>query len=113
MADKTEPMSTRSTVHLVLHVAVPGAVAVLAFRRTWKRAWLIMVATMLVDLDHLLASPVYDPDRCSIGFHPLHTYPAIAVYVLLAAIRPTRLVGLGLVIHMILDGIDCLWMALE
>ena len=34
-----------------------------------------MMATMLVDLDHLFADPIYDPDRCSIGFHPLHQYP--------------------------------------
>ncbi len=95
-------------LHLILHVIVPGAVAVLFFRPRWKRAWLIMLATMLVDLDHLLADPIYDPGRCSIGFHPLHTSPAIAVYVLLTIPRPTRLVGLGLVIHMALDGLDCL-----
>jgi hypothetical protein len=100
----------RSALHLVLHVAVPAAVALVFFRSHWKKAWLIMVATMLVDLDHLLADPIYDPGRCSIGFHPLHTWPAIAVYVLMTIPRPTRLVGLGLVIHMALDGLDCLLM---
>jgi hypothetical protein len=97
-------------LHLVLHVVVPGAVALLFFRSRWRRAWLIMLATMLVDLDHLLADPIYDPGRCSIGFHPLHSYPAIAVYVLLTLPPKTRLVGLGLVIHMALDGLDCLLM---
>jgi hypothetical protein len=97
-----------AALHLVLHVAVPAAVALLFFRPHWKKAWLIMVATMLVDLDHLLADPIYDPGRCSIGFHPLHTWPAIAVYVLMTIPRPTRLVGLGLVIHMALDALDCL-----
>jgi len=99
-----------AVLHLILHVVVPGGVAVVFFRSRWKRAWLIMVATMLVDLDHLLADPIYDPGRCSIGFHPLHTYPAILVYVLLTIPRRTRLVGLGLVIHMALDGLDCLLM---
>jgi hypothetical protein len=66
-----------------------------------------MLATMLVDLDHLLADPIYDPSRCGIGFHPLHTAPAIAVYVLLSIVPPTRLIGLGLVIHMALDLTDC------
>jgi hypothetical protein len=99
-----------SVLHLVLHVVVPGAVALLFFRSRWRRAWLIMLATMLVDLDHLLAHPIYDPGRCSIGFHPLHSYPAIAVYVLLTLPPKTRLVGLGLVIHMALDGLDCLLM---
>jgi len=69
-----------------------------------------MMATMIVDLDHLMAVPVYDPDRCSIGFHPLHTYPAIGVYFLLLLIPQIRLIGVGLLIHMALDKIDCLWM---
>ena len=100
-------MTWPSLLHLVLHVAVPGAVALLFFRPHWRRAWLIMFATMLVDLDHLLADPLYDPNRCGIGFHPLHTYPAIAIYGLLLIPRATRLPALGLVIHMALDALDC------
>ncbi|CAN5500040.1 hypothetical protein BH23BAC4_BH23BAC4_07420 [soil metagenome] len=103
-------MSFLAVFHLILHVVVPLAIAYLFFREKWLRAWLIMLATMLVDLDHLLADPIYDPGRCSIGFHPLHTWPAIIVYVVLAIIPKTRLVGLGLVIHMALDGLDCLLM---
>lgn len=100
-------MSLRAALHLLLHLLVPGAVAGALFRARWRRAWLIMLATMLVDLDHLLAVPMYDPNRCSIGFHPLHTLPAIAVYALLAAFPRTRLVGVGLLIHMALDLGDC------
>ena len=37
---------------------------------------------MFVDLDHLLANPIYDPCRCSIGFHPLHNYFAIVIYLI-------------------------------
>lgn len=103
-------MSLRAIIHLLLHLAVPALVARLGWRTTWRRAWLVMLATMAVDLDHLLAVPIYDPDRCSIGFHPLHTAPAVAVYVVLAAWPRTRLVGVGLLIHMALDGIDCAWM---
>ncbi len=69
-----------------------------------------MVSTMAVDLDHLLATPVFDPSRCSIGFHPLHTWPAMAVMLVLATLPRTRLVGVGLAIHMVLDRVDCLWM---
>ena len=69
-----------------------------------------MVLTMLVDVDHLLANPVYDPTRCSINFHPLHSFYAIGIY-LFASFTPKikilRYLGLGLVIHMILDSIDC------
>ena len=69
-----------------------------------------MVLTMMVDIDHLLASPIYDPDRCGIGFHPLHSYPAIAIYVVLAVAAKTRIAGIGLLLHMALDGLDCFWM---
>lgn len=97
----------RSTIHLLLHFIVPLGVALVFFRARWRTAMLIMIATMLVDLDHLLATPLYDPDRCSIGFHPLHTWPAMLVYTGLLIPKRTRLIGLGLVIHMALDGLDC------
>jgi hypothetical protein len=100
-------MTLLSLAHLVLHAVVPGAVAWFFFRAQWRRAWLIMLATMLVDLDHLLADPIYDPNRCGIGFHPLHTAPAIAAYVALSVLRATRLIGVGLLIHMALDAADC------
>ncbi len=66
-----------------------------------------MMATMAVDIDHLLAEPIYQADRCSIGFHPLHTLYPILLYVLLCLPVKTRAVGVGLVIHMLLDSIDC------
>ena len=62
---------------------------------------------MLIDLDHLLASPIFSANRCSINFHPLHSYYAIAVYVALLIPKKTRLVGLGLVIHILADTADC------
>ena len=66
-----------------------------------------MIATMIVDLDHLLANPIYDPTRCSIGFHPLHGLLPITLYLLLSFFPKTRYIGLGLIIHMGLDSIDC------
>ena len=67
-----------------------------------------MVATMIVDLDHLLANPVYDPNRCSINFHPLHSYTAIFLYIILTAFPKSRLIGLGLLLHMGIDLTDCI-----
>lgn len=69
-----------------------------------------MLAGWLIDLDHLLADLVYEPARCSIGFHPLHTLPAMFVYGLLGLSRRTRLLGLRLLIHIGLDALDCLLM---
>ena len=94
-------------LHVFLHFFVPGIVTASFFRRKWQRAYLVMMLTMLVDIDHLLASPIYDPERCSIGFHPLHQPWFIGVYLLLCFMPKTRLVGIGLVIHMLLDSVDC------
>lgn len=97
-----------SAVHMVLHFLLPGLVARAFFKKTFLLAWFIMVATMVVDLDHLVATPLFDPLRCSIGFHPFHSYFVIPLYIAMTFYKPTRLIGLGLVIHMLLDGIDCL-----
>ena len=70
-------------------------------------AYLLMVSTMLVDVDHLLANPVYDAERCSIHFHPLHKLWFVALYLVLCLFPKTRLPGLGLTIHMALDALDC------
>jgi len=93
--------------HLILHAIIPAIVVAIVFRHDWKRAYLVMLLTMLVDVDHLLADPIYDPTRCSIGFHPLHTYLPIALYGVMSVIKSTRYLGIGLVIHMALDSIDC------
>lgn len=84
-----------------------------AFARARTRAFLLMVATMLVDIDHLVADPIYDPQRCSIGFHPLHELPLIGVYAVLCLVPRLRFVGIGLLIHMGLDTMHCvlLWYA--
>jgi len=66
-----------------------------------------MVLAMLVDLDHLLADPIYDVARCSIGFHPLHTIFPIIGYGVMCFFPKVRLIGIGLIIHMLLDSIDC------
>ncbi len=116
--------------HIAVHVAVPVLLALALYRPQWRGVALILIATIIVDVDHLLADPIYDPERCSIGFHPLHTGPAITVYLVLAvlplvlrpkmgnrsgtawelrsAARLAHLIGLGLLIHMALDWGDCL-----
>ena len=93
--------------HLALHFLAPLLIAFLFFRENWKLSYLVMMATMLVDLDHLLATPIYDASRCSIGFHPLHQYWFISLYLTMSFYPKTRLIGVGLIIHMALDALDC------
>ena len=106
-------LDPRPVIHLLLHALVPLAIALVFFRPQWKRAWLWMLAGWLIDIDHLWADPLYDPSRFSIGFHPLHRMPAIVVYVLLLLPRRTRLLAIGLLVHMGLDALDCAWMRFE
>jgi len=97
-------------LHYGLHFGMPLLIALLFFKSKWKMAYLIMLCGLLIDLDHFLAQPMFDPNRCSINFHPLHSYFAIAIYVGLAIFKKTRILGIGLIIHIFADAIDCLWM---
>lgn len=99
----------KPVVHYSLHFLAPGLIAFVFFRKEWKRAWLIMMATMVVDADHLLASPIFDSGRCSINYHPLHSYAAIAVYFMLLLFPKTRIIAVGLIFHMFTDWQDCHW----
>jgi hypothetical protein len=100
----------RPELHIVLHFLVPALAAALFFRKNFIRAYLIMTAALIIDLDHFLAEPLYDPGRCSIGFHPLHTVWAMAGYIALFFLPHLRIAGAGLIIHIILDMIDCILM---
>ncbi len=99
-------------IHYSLHFLFPGVVAYTFFRKNhnWKIVWLIMALTILVDLDHLIATPIFDPTRCSIGFHPLHSYYAIGIYFILAFFPRFRIIMVSLLLHMATDYQDCLWM---
>lgn len=101
----------RPILHYSLHFVFPVVIAFLFFRKDWKKAYFIMLATMLVDADHLLSTPVFSADRCSINFHLLHTYWAIGFYFLLLFFRGIpRIMGVGLLFHMLTDWIDSLWL---
>ena len=97
-------------LHVTLHFFVPFAVAKTIWKEKWIRPYIIMAVPIVVDLDHLLAEPIYDPNRCSIGTHPLHSLPAICIYMACLLSPHTRIAASGLLIHMALDGTDCLWL---
>ncbi len=92
-----------------MHFIVPGIIAFLFFKNSWKKVWFIFTLTMLIDLDHLLATPIFEANRCSINYHPLHSYYAIGFYCLLLIPTKTRIVAIGLLFHMLTDALDCLW----
>lgn len=99
----------RQLLHYSLHFVFPFLIAYWFFRGKWKEAGIIMALTILIDSDHLLANPIFDPNRCSIGFHPLHTFWALIVYCLMFFIPSWkwRAVALGLILHLGTDALDC------
>ena len=102
--------------HYTFHFLVIGLIGYLYDPKNWKRNWLILLATMAVDLDHLLATPIFHPGRCSIGFHYLHSFYVIPFYFVGAVfLRRSvwKLICIGLAFHMITDFMDCIWMFSE
>lgn len=102
-------MLLRHVIHYALHLLAPLAFGRLLWRTRWWQAGIVMVATMALDVDHLFADPIYDPSRCSLGFHPLHTAWAAGVYAgsLLIPRWWVRATGLGCLWHLVTDGVDC------
>ncbi len=95
-------------IHYGLHLGLPLAISLIFFRKNWIKAYLIMLSAFVIDLDHLLADPIFDSNRCSINFHPLHSYYAIIIYLLFLVPKPTRIFAIGLLVHIIADSADCL-----
>ena len=69
---------------------------------------LMIFASNLIDVDHLVADPIYDPTRCSINFHPLHKLYLFPLYVLGLFWRRYSYFFMGIVLHIALDGVSCL-----
>ncbi|HEY4486242.1 MAG TPA: DUF6122 family protein [Candidatus Paceibacterota bacterium] len=66
---------------------------------------MLLVGSNLIDLDHLLTRPIYDPKRNSFTSHPLHKHwmlVSLASMVMLF-IRPISFLGIGLLLHFFLD----------
>jgi len=103
----------RFFIHYGVHFLVPIAIGLLFFKENRAKIILILLAGFLIDVDHLLANPIFDPDRCSINFHPLHSYWAIAAYLSLLFFRRTRIFGIALLIHIVADATDCYLLFLQ
>ncbi|WP_396589430.1 DUF6122 family protein [Allomuricauda sp. R78024] len=97
----------RFIIHYSIHFIVPILIGFLFFKENRIKVILVLLAGIVIDLDHLLAEPIFDLNRCSINFHPLHSYWAISLYCILPFFKQTRIIGLALIIHIIADVVDC------
>ncbi|MFT0715806.1 DUF6122 family protein [Flagellimonas lutimaris] len=100
----------RHLLHYGIHFLIPILIAFLFFKDNRIKVALILLAGIIIDIDHLWANPLYDPNRCSVGFHVLHSYWAVLVYSILPFFKLTRIIGLALIIHIFADMMDCLLM---
>lgn len=95
------------TIHYSFHFVVPFFISYYFFKHNWKKVYLVFLCSMLIDLDHLLATPIFDKYRCSINFHPLHSYLAIGIYCCGLFFKKTRVLAIALLLHILTDWLDC------
>ncbi|MEP3051278.1 MAG: DUF6122 family protein [Erythrobacter sp.] len=103
------PEALQPFLHYGGHWLVPFAIGWLIWRDNWLRAGLVIVSANLVDLDHLLTDPIFDPNRCSVGFHLLHGWEAALAFLLMLAIPRwwARAFAIGALWHLAVDWGDC------
>jgi hypothetical protein len=96
--------------HYSLHFIFPILISRVLFKKYWQSAFILMLLTMLIDLDHLFATPIFDFNRCSIGYHPFHTIYATIFYLILLFFPSWKLkaISVGCLWHLSTDYIDCL-----
>ena len=101
-------------LHYGGHWIAPFLIAAILWRERWKVAGLVIASANLIDLDHLLANPIFDPNRCSIGFHLLHGWEAALAYTLMLLIPRwwVRAFAVGALWHLAVDYGDCTMMVL-
>ena len=99
---------SQKITHLAGHTILPIAISYAGYGSLWKSSAKIMIASNLVDFDHLLAKPIYNPNRCSIESHPLHSLPMISLYSAMLLNEETQEWGVGLLTHMAVDYVDCI-----
>jgi|SRR5690606_27405652 hypothetical protein len=97
----------RFCLHYGIHFILPIIIGLSFYKERRLKIILILLAGIILDLDHLWADPIFDPNRCSINFHPLHMYWAIAGYFLLLFFQKTRVFGIAFLIHILADTVDC------
>ncbi|WP_367114465.1 DUF6122 family protein [uncultured Altererythrobacter sp.] len=102
----------QAILHYGGHWLAPFVISAVIWRRKWIRAGFVIAAGNLIDLDHLMADPIFDPNRCSIGFHLLHGWEAAVIYLLMLGVPKwwVRAFALGALWHLAVDYGDCVMM---
>ncbi|MBL7056195.1 hypothetical protein ISS07_04740 [Candidatus Woesearchaeota archaeon] len=98
-------------IHIVSNIILAYAIFLynkkVKRRINFKLILFVILASNAIDMDHLLANPIYDPERCSINFHPLHSWYFFPIYLFGSFMKKYRYFFWGIDIHIILDFLDC------
>lgn len=99
-------------IHLLAGVLLALILALtfkkLRSKKEFKRMVLWFSLANLIDFDHLLANPIYNPLRCGINFHPLHSWFIFLLYIAGFFHKKTRYLSIGILLHLMIDGLDCI-----
>ena len=101
-------------LHYGGHWLVPFLIARAIWPANRLRAGLVIASANFIDIDHLLADPIFDPNRCSIGFHLLHGWEAALGFAALLFVPRwwVRAFGIGALWHLAVDYGECLMQGL-
>ena len=59
----------RHITHYGIHFLVPVAIAFLFFKKEERlKVSLLLLSGLAIDIDHLWATPIFDANRCSVGY---------------------------------------------
>jgi Family of unknown function (DUF6122) len=98
-------------VHYSMHFVVPLFIALLIDKNNYLKIFAILLSTMIMDVDHLFANPIFMANRCSINFHFMHHLYWLPIYISLIFFKGNfRIIGIGLSFHILTDFVDCMFM---
>lgn len=92
-------------IHIVFNLGIFSLINKINITDAGELDLFFLLSAELIDLDHFLSRPIYNPKRNSFEVHPLHKNWKIIliVSVFLVSYRPTMFLGIGLVSHIFLD----------
>jgi len=65
----------------------------------------LIIGSNFIDIDHLFSKPIYHPKRNPFTSHPIHKQWKLILFIstLTLFIRPLMFLGIGLILHFLLD----------
>jgi hypothetical protein len=94
-------------IHLLFNILIFFIIDKIGFNLN-SADFIFMLASNLIDLDHLRSKPIFKPGRNSFKTHLLHKQWKLVTVLsfIILFIRPISFLGLGILLHFLLDILD-------